>query len=70
MLVFNSYILNKLFGIKQEELNQISAGIPQGGVLGPILHLLCTNDIPDLEEDYELLFYRLQQATKNKQKAQ
>lgn len=42
-----------LFRIKQEdtysELKEITAGIPQGNVIGPVLLLIYTSNIPELE---------------------
>jgi hypothetical protein len=48
--VLKSYLSDRAFQIKYEdcitELYRISSGVPQGSVLGPVLYLLYTCDIP------------------------
>jgi hypothetical protein len=45
-----SYLTNRHFRVKHEdpysELKLIKAGVPQGGVLGQVLHLLYINGVP------------------------
>ena len=54
--ILESYITERYFRAKQEneysDLKRIMAGVPQGSVLGPLLYLLYTCDIPTpLEEE-------------------
>lgn len=55
-----SYISEIYFRIKKEyayfDLKQIKARGPQGSVLGPILYLLYTSNIPDLEQNTIAIF--------------
>lgn len=51
--ILKSYISDRYFRVRHgneySELKKISAGVPQGSVLGPILYLLYTRDIPNDE---------------------
>jgi hypothetical protein len=58
--ILESYLTERLFRIKQgdaySELKEIKAGVPQGSVLGPVLHLLYTSDLPKLENSIVATF--------------
>lgn len=51
--ILQSYLSERHFRVRHEdefsELRKISAGVPQGSVLGPVLYLLYTRDIPKSE---------------------
>lgn len=51
--ILKSYLSDRYFRVKKEEsysdLKDIQAGVPQGSVLGPVIYLLYTSDIPELE---------------------
>lgn len=52
-LFIKSYIQNRLFYVQEADeiskLKCIRAGVPQGSVMGPILYLLFTSDLPQSE---------------------
>lgn len=53
--ILESYLTNRVFRVRQEDaysqIKKIKAGVPQGSVLGPILYLLYTCDIPELKDN-------------------
>lgn len=49
-LILESYLSNRIFRVKQgnarSSIHNISAGVPQGSVLGPVLYNIFTSDMP------------------------
>ena len=57
---YTSYLSNRKFIISMENAYSdkaaITCGVPQGSILGPLLFLICINDMPQAV-DSELLLY-------------
>jgi hypothetical protein len=62
--ILKSYLSERYFRVKQEDeysgLKPIKAGVPQGSVLGPVLYLIYTSDIPQPEGTTVATFLKTQ----------
>ena len=55
---FSSYLRNKLqIGQHVSDKVEINYGVPQGSILGPLLFLLCINDIQNCSNSYTNILY-------------
>lgn len=63
--ILKSYLSDRFFRIKYDDtysdLKEIKAGVPQGSVLGPILYLVFTSDLPTTLLSCQLEIHKLSQ---------